>query len=249
MASYYHRETVFYDKCHHFGNDNIENDKCLKRYFDITEAHSDIVKRLIVCNEFIRLKISSTNIQSVINNKYGESIYFDRANYRHIIDDMVHEVFPPKHPLSCMETNMHRSIMNPVFDYVICERPYLMRGISLNDALRLILDYGWDNVFARGVEAFALKGDLVLGISTSGNSSNIIKALETAKRKECFTASLLGKEGGKLKGSCDYEIIVPSDNTARIQEIHGIIIHLLIELIEYELFTNPKENPQSKLCC
>ena len=110
-------------------------------------------------------------------------------------------------------------------------------------------DYGWDNVFARGVEAFALKGDLVLGISTSGNSSNIIKALETAKRKECFTASLLGKEGGKLKGSCDYEIIVPSDNTARIQEIHGIIIHLLIELIEYELFNSPKENPQSKLCC
>ncbi len=110
-------------------------------------------------------------------------------------------------------------------------------------------DYGWDNVFARGVEAFALKGDLVLGISTSGNSSNIINALETAKRKECFTASLLGKEGGKLKGSCDYEIIVPSDNTARIQEIHGIIIHLLIELIEYELFNSPKENPQSKLCC
>jgi len=110
-------------------------------------------------------------------------------------------------------------------------------------------DYGWDNVFARGVDAFALKGDLVLGISTSGNSINIIKALETAKKKECFTASLLGKEGGKLKGSCDYEIIVPSDNTARIQEIHGIIIHLLIELIENELFTNPKENPQSKLYC
>ena len=110
-------------------------------------------------------------------------------------------------------------------------------------------DYGWDNVFARGVDAFALKGDLVLGFSTSGNSTNIIKALETAKRKECFTASLLGKEGGKLKGFCDYEIIVPSDNTARIQEIHGIIIHLLIELIENELFTNPKENPQSKLYC
>ncbi len=110
-------------------------------------------------------------------------------------------------------------------------------------------DYGWDNVFARGVDAFALKGDLVLGISTSGNSINIIKALETAKKKECFTASLLGKEGGKLKGSCDYEIIVPSDNTARIQEIHGIIIHLLIELIENELFINPKENPQSKLYC
>ena len=125
-------------------------------------------------------------------------------------------------------------------------------AIALSDPgylSRVANDYGWDNVFARGVEAFALKGDLVLGISTSGNSSNIINALETAKRKECFTASLLGKEGGKLKGSCDYEIIVPSDNTARIQEIHGIIIHLLIELIEYELFNSPKENPQSKLCC
>ena len=110
-------------------------------------------------------------------------------------------------------------------------------------------DYGWDNVFARGVDAFALKGDLVLGFSTSGNSTNIIKALETAKRKECFTASLLGKEGGKLKGFCDYEIIVPSDNTARIQEIHGIIIHLLIELIENELFTSKGEHPQSELCC
>ena len=110
-------------------------------------------------------------------------------------------------------------------------------------------DYGWDNVFARGVDAFALKGDLVLGISTSGNSTNIIKALEAAKKKECFTASLLGKEGGKLKGFCDYEIIVPSDNTARIQEIHGIIIHLLIELIENELFTSKGEHPQSELCC
>ena len=110
-------------------------------------------------------------------------------------------------------------------------------------------DYGWDNVFARGVDAFALKGDLVLGFSTSGNSTNIIKALETAKRKECFTASLLGKEGGKLKGFCDYEIIVPSNNTARIQEIHGIIIHLLIELIEKELFTSQEENPQAPLFC
>lgn len=110
-------------------------------------------------------------------------------------------------------------------------------------------DYGWENVFARGVEAFGESEDMLLGISTSGNSLNIIKAIEAAKKQNCFTAALLGKEGGKIKGTCDYEIIVPSENTARIQEIHTIIIHLLIELIENELFASPFENPNSKLYC
>ena len=110
-------------------------------------------------------------------------------------------------------------------------------------------DYGWENVFARGVEAFGESEDMLLGISTSGNSLNIIKAIEAAKKQNCFTAALLGKEGGKIKGTCDYEIIVPSENTARIQEIHTIIIHLLIELIENELFASPVENPNSKLYC
>lgn len=97
-------------------------------------------------------------------------------------------------------------------------------------------DYGFDQVFARGVQAYAKTGDLVIGISTSGNSPNVIKGLETAIAKECFTAALLGKDGGKLKELCDFRIIIPSDNTARIQEVHSAIIHILIELVEKELF-------------
>lgn len=97
-------------------------------------------------------------------------------------------------------------------------------------------DFGYEQVFARGVEAYAKAGDLVLGISTSGNSENVIKGLETAIAKECFTAALIGRDGGRLKDLCDFPIIVPSQNTARIQEVHGLIIHVLIELVENELF-------------
>lgn len=97
-------------------------------------------------------------------------------------------------------------------------------------------DYGYEMVFTRGVEAYANAGDLLIGISTSGNSENVIKGLEAGIAKECFTAALLGKDGGKLKDLCDFPIIVPSQNTARIQEVHGLIIHVLIEMVEKELF-------------
>jgi D-sedoheptulose 7-phosphate isomerase len=97
-------------------------------------------------------------------------------------------------------------------------------------------DYGYEQVFARGVEAYAKAGDLVVGISTSGNSANVIKGLEAAIAKECFTAALLGRDGGKLKELCDFPIVVPSQSTARIQEVHGVFIHILIELVEKELF-------------
>jgi D-sedoheptulose 7-phosphate isomerase len=97
-------------------------------------------------------------------------------------------------------------------------------------------DHGWDSVFSRAVEAYAVPGDMVIGISTSGNSANVIKAIETAQSRECFTCLLSGNNGGALKDKCDYQIIIPSNSTARIQEMHGIIIHILIELVEQELF-------------
>lgn len=111
-------------------------------------------------------------------------------------------------------------------------------------------DYGYDMVFARAVEAYAQPGDMVIGISTSGNSANVIKALEAAAKRDCFTCVLLGKDGGALKDMADYQIIVPSEDTARIQELHGIIIHILIEVVEKLLFTKDdaylKDDP--KLC-
>ncbi len=97
-------------------------------------------------------------------------------------------------------------------------------------------DYGWDEVFARGVEAYGKPGDLLLAISTSGNSQNVIRAVETAKSLGMETLLLLGKTGGQLKGTGTLEIIVESKTTERIQEIHMTALHILIECVERTLF-------------
>ena len=88
-------------------------------------------------------------------------------------------------------------------------------------------DYGYEHVFSRQVEALASKGDLFIGISTSGNSQGIINAFDAAKNLQCKTLGLSGRNGGKMKELCDLNIIIPSEVTARIQEIHILIGHIL----------------------
>ncbi len=97
-------------------------------------------------------------------------------------------------------------------------------------------DYGFEYVFARGVEAYGKQGDLLIAISTSGNSPNIIKAVEQAKTQNLAVFCLLGKSGGALKDKGDYELIVPGTTSDRIQEIHMIILHTIIEMTERALF-------------
>lgn len=97
-------------------------------------------------------------------------------------------------------------------------------------------DFGYDYVFSRYVEAVGQKGDVLLGISTSGNSGNIIKAVEAARAKGMKVITLTGKDGGKMAGAADVEIRVPHFGYAdRIQEIHIKVIHILIQLIEKEM--------------
>lgn len=111
--------------------------------------------------------------------------------------------------------------------------------IALTEASHLTCvanDYGWDEVFARGVEAYGKSGDLLVAISTSGNSQNVIRAVETAKRLDMQTLLFLGKTGGKLKGTGNLEIVVSSETTERIQEIHMTALHILIECVERILF-------------
>lgn len=93
-------------------------------------------------------------------------------------------------------------------------------------------DYSYDEVFSRQAQAHLSSNDIFIGISTSGNSENIISAVEEARKKGVVTAALLGKGGGKLKDLVDYPVIVPSSNTARIQESHITIIHCICELVE-----------------
>lgn len=97
-------------------------------------------------------------------------------------------------------------------------------------------DYGFDYVFSRGVEAYGKSGDIFIGISTSGNSGNVIKAVEVAKKIGMKTCVLLGKNGGKLKGMCDYEFIIPGKTSDRVQEIHMMILHIIIEGVERIMF-------------
>ena len=97
-------------------------------------------------------------------------------------------------------------------------------------------DYGFDKVFRRQVEALAVAGDLVVGISTSGNSPNVQQALELAREKGCRTVALLGKDGGSIRHCCDLALVVPSDDTPRIQEGHITIIHIVCDLLEKTMF-------------
>ncbi len=97
-------------------------------------------------------------------------------------------------------------------------------------------DFGYEHIFSRFVEGWGKKGDTLLAISTSGNSQNVIKAVESAKAKGMNTIGLLGKDGGALKNMVDTPIIVPSDITDRIQEIHIKCIHIMIEGVERKLF-------------
>jgi D-sedoheptulose 7-phosphate isomerase len=96
-------------------------------------------------------------------------------------------------------------------------------------------DYSFGEVFARQVEGLGRKEDLLIAISTSGNSVNVIRAIEEAKKLEMYTVGLLGRDGGKLRAICNHSIVVPSQVTARIQECHILIGHTLCGLIEQEL--------------
>jgi D-sedoheptulose 7-phosphate isomerase len=95
-------------------------------------------------------------------------------------------------------------------------------------------DFGYENVFSRQIEALANHGDLVIAISTSGKSSNVINAIKKASELNCRTIGLSGKDGGLMNKLCDINLISPSDDTPRIQETHIIIGHIICHLIEQE---------------
>jgi D-sedoheptulose 7-phosphate isomerase len=93
-------------------------------------------------------------------------------------------------------------------------------------------DLGYENIFARQIEALANTGDILIGISTSGNSANIINALKTAKKENCLTIGFSGGSGGKMQELCDVNIIANSNSTPRIQESHILIGHIICDQID-----------------
>ncbi|HIC44232.1 MAG TPA: D-sedoheptulose 7-phosphate isomerase [Sulfurimonas sp.] len=99
-------------------------------------------------------------------------------------------------------------------------------------------DYGYDKIFSRQLEGMGNEGDLFIGISTSGNSLNVLNAFEVAKSKGITTVALVGRDGGKMANIADYTLIVPSNDTPRIQESHLLIEHMICDIIEKEIFAD-----------
>ncbi len=121
--------------------------------------------------------------------------------------------------------------------FVEDRRPYPAINLSQGGSLLTATgnDYGFEEIFARQVHAFGASGDVLIAISTSGKSKNIQRAIEEARHRKLKTAALLGRDGGSVAGIADVDLIVKSDSTARIQEAHKFILHVLCEICEARL--------------
>lgn len=112
-------------------------------------------------------------------------------------------------------------------------------ALALGDASHVTCvsnDYGFDQIFSRQLEGLARTGDILVGLSTSGNSANVVKAFESAKKMGVRTVALLGRDGGKLAGMADLPIVIKAQTSDRIQEMHIKLIHTVIETVERQLF-------------
>jgi len=96
-------------------------------------------------------------------------------------------------------------------------------------------DFGFESIFSRQIEALGNSGDIFIALTTSGNSANLIKAVDAAKSRGLITVAFLGKDGGQLRARCDIEFLIPSPTTARIQECHKLLYHCLCEWIESKI--------------
>jgi D-sedoheptulose 7-phosphate isomerase len=114
--------------------------------------------------------------------------------------------------------------------------PALALSVNSSCVTAIGNDYGFDRVFSRQLEALARPGDIAIGISTSGNSLNVLHAISTAKKIGLSTIALTGRTGGNLRNMVDHCICVPSNETPRIQECHILIGHIISELVEWEIF-------------
>ena len=118
--------------------------------------------------------------------------------------------------------------------FYIDRRPFAAEALHCNTSYLTAVanDYGFDCVYSRLLQATAKKGDVLVGLSTSGNSQNVVNAFEMAKTLGLSTVAMTGAEGGKLKPMADVLLAVPSDNTPRIQECHILLGHIICELVE-----------------
>jgi len=124
--------------------------------------------------------------------------------------------------------------------------PAMALSVNTSSLTAIGNDYGFDLVFARQLEALGNKGDVLVGISTSGNSRNVLRAMEAAKLKFIYTIALTGASGGAMKQLADCALCAPSDETPRIQECHILMGHIICEIAEVALFEGSREDSSDR---
>ena len=174
------------------------------------------LKSLLLKQNFLKKieEISSILIFTIKNG--GKIIFFGNggsaADAQHLAAELLGKFKLEREPLPAVSLTTNTSLLTAISN-----------------------DYSFDLVFSRQIKGIGNPKDLAFGISTSGNSKNVILGIEMAKKIGMKTVALLGKDGGEIKNIVDYSIIVPSFDTARIQEVHIMIGHILCEIVEKEL--------------
>ena len=176
------------------------------------------VKQKILANETLLSTIEQVTDVIIAAFKNGNKVLFcgnggSAADAQHLAAEFSGRFYTDRNPLPSEALHCNSSYMTAVAN-----------------------DYGYDVVYSRIVKGTGRPGDVLVGLSTSGNSVNIIKAMEEARKIGMINVVLTGEGGGKLKDLCDYLINVPSDDTPRIQESHITIGHIICELVESKLF-------------
>ena len=181
-------------------------------------SESVSVKNSILQNESILNTVDEVASQMVAALKRGNRIYFcgnggSAADAQHLAAEFSGRFYIDRDALPAEALHCNTSYITAVGN-----------------------DYGYDLVYARLIKGIGNTGDFLVGLSTSGNSVNILKAFEVAREKGIVTVGFTGESGGKMKGLCDYLLNVPSSNTPRIQESHIMLGHIVCQLVEEQFF-------------
>ncbi|MGD8537042.1 MAG: D-sedoheptulose 7-phosphate isomerase [Candidatus Aminicenantes bacterium] len=183
-------------------------------YRDVIKEWKQISENFFDARESIYKKATNLTIDRL---KEGHKILVfgnggSAAQAQHFVAELVNKFLKERPPIRALSLTTDTSILTSIAN-----------------------DTSFDYVFSRQIEAFGEKGDIALGLSTSGNSPNVIEAMKAAKAKGLVTIALTGKDGGQLRSLVDYLLDVPSEETPRIQEVHILLLHLLAQEIEDKL--------------
>lgn len=187
-----------------------------KSFLEKKIQHSIAVKNLVMAEHLDVILAAGHKIVECLQN--GGKIMFcgnggSAADSQHLAAELICKLRNARQPLPGIALTTDSSILTSVGN-----------------------DYSFDDIFARQVTALGQRGDVLIGISTSGNSANVLEAVKAAKAKGVFSIGLLGNQGGTISKEVELAVIVPDSDTQRIQESHLMIGHLWMETMEYELF-------------